>query len=67
MKTKRLLHIGNGSPIVFFRTTFLRGFAQGGYNRLSLKQRFFHVGWSVWFVYLSLAFSRALEDRRIKS
>jgi hypothetical membrane protein len=32
-----------------------------------LKQRFFHVGWSVWFVCLSLAFNRALEDHRIKS
>jgi len=26
-----------------------------------LKQRFFHVGWSVWFIYLSTAFSRPLE------
>jgi hypothetical protein len=32
-----------------------------------LKQRFFHVGWSVWFVYLSRAFSRSLESHRIES
>ena len=30
---------------------------------MGLKQRFFHVGWSIWFVYLSYGFSRlvALE------
>jgi len=32
-----------------------------------LKQRFFHAGWVVWFVYLGIAFSRALENNRIKS
>lgn len=32
-----------------------------------LKQRFFHVGWSVWFVYLSTAFRRALANPPIKA
>jgi hypothetical membrane protein len=32
-----------------------------------LKQRFFHAGWAVWFVYLSVAFRRALENNRMKS
>jgi hypothetical membrane protein len=31
-----------------------------------LKQRFFHVGWSIWFVYLSYAFVK-LADRRRES
>ena len=26
-----------------------------------LKQRFFHIGWSVWFIYLSRAFSRSMK------
>jgi hypothetical membrane protein len=26
-----------------------------------LKQRFFHVGWSVWFIYLSVAFRRSMK------
>jgi hypothetical membrane protein len=30
---------------------------------LRLKQRFFHVGWSVWFVYLSLAISGISRQR----
>ncbi len=30
-----------------------------------LKQRFFHVGWAVWFIYLGIAFSRSIEDRRL--
>jgi hypothetical protein len=25
---------------------------------MGLKQRFFHLGWSLWFVYLSLGFGR---------
>jgi hypothetical membrane protein len=32
-----------------------------------LKQRFFHVGWSVWFVYLGTAFRQALASPLIKS
>jgi hypothetical membrane protein len=32
-----------------------------------LKQRLFHLGWAVWFVYLSIAFRRALENNSIKS
>lgn len=27
-------------------------------NLFGLKQRFFHVGWTVWFVYLSISFSK---------
>ena len=26
-------------------------------NYFGLKQRFFHIGWSLWFIYLSLMFS----------
>jgi hypothetical protein len=47
MRTKHLLSVGCGIPVVFFGPTFLCGFVQGGYNHLSLKQRFFHVGWPV--------------------
>ncbi len=25
-------------------------------NYFGLKQRFFHIGWSLWFIYLSLKF-----------
>jgi hypothetical membrane protein len=32
-----------------------------------LKQRFFHAGWSVWFIYLSRAFGRSDGEHRIKS
>ncbi|MCX6559107.1 MAG: DUF998 domain-containing protein [Candidatus Aminicenantes bacterium] len=32
-----------------------------------LKQRFFHAGWAIWFVYLSRAFRRALENQRIEA
>lgn len=28
---------------------------------MGLKQRFFHVGWSIWFVYLSYGFSTLVE------
>lgn len=31
---------------------------------IGLKQRFFHVGWSVWFVYLSYAFIRLANRPR---
>lgn len=29
-----------------------------------LKQRFFHVGWSIWFFYLSYAFIKLLDKRK---
>ena len=29
-------------------------------NYIGLKQRFFHIGWSVWFIYLSYRFLRLL-------
>ena len=29
-----------------------------------LKQRFFHVGWSIWFIYLSYAFINLLDRRK---
>jgi hypothetical membrane protein len=32
---------------------------------IGLKQRFFHVGWSVWFIYLSYSFTRPLEYRKV--
>ena len=31
---------------------------------VGLKQRFFHVGWSVWFGYLSVGFVRLVRNRR---
>ena len=34
---------------------------------IGIKQRFFHIGWSVWFFYLSYSFSRLLEKENIKS
>jgi hypothetical protein len=32
-------------------------------NAAGLKQRFFHLGWSIWFIYLSLAFVGSLKQR----
>ena len=32
-------------------------------EHFGLKQRFFHIGWSVWFLYLSYSFTKALEHR----
>jgi hypothetical membrane protein len=34
-------------------------------STLGLKQRFFHVGWSLWFIGLSRAFLRSAKDRGI--
>ena len=31
-------------------------------NYPGLKQRFFHIGWSLWFLYLNYSFIRALEN-----
>ena len=33
---------------------------------LGLKQRFFHIGWSVWFFYLSYSFTILLEKENVK-
>jgi len=33
-------------------------------NYIGLKQRFFHSGWSVWFIYLSYSFLRLFEKDR---
>ena len=30
---------------------------------LGLKQRFFHLGWSVWFMYLSVSFAQAMKSK----
>jgi len=30
-------------------------------NYLGLKQRFFHIGWSIWFIYLSYSFSELIK------
>jgi hypothetical membrane protein len=32
-----------------------------------LKQRFFHAGWSVWFIYLSRAFGRSIDEQRTQT
>ena len=32
-----------------------------------LKQRFFHLGWSGWFIYLSVAFSRLNQLHKLKT
>jgi hypothetical membrane protein len=34
-------------------------------NFLGLKQRLFHIGWSVWFIYLSYAFRNLLENNKV--
>lgn len=31
-------------------------------NYIGLKQRFFHLGWTVWFIYLSFSFRRNLKQ-----
>ncbi len=36
-------------------------------NYPGLKQRFFHVGWSIWFCYLSFSFIRLLENVKVKN
>lgn len=33
---------------------------------LGLKQRFFHLGWSVWFAYLSYGFVRMVKGRKLE-
>jgi len=33
-------------------------------NYIGLKQRFFHIGWSVWFIYLSISFLKLLEKHK---
>jgi hypothetical protein len=33
---------------------------------IGIKQRFFHIGWSVWFVHLSYSFTRLLEKENVK-
>jgi len=33
---------------------------------IGIKQRFFHVGWSVWFFYLSYSFTRLPEKESVK-
>jgi hypothetical protein len=40
-----------------FMPEILRGYP-------GLKQRIFHIGWSIWFVYLSYAFASHLRQRR---
>lgn len=34
---------------------------------LGLKQRFFHLGWSVWFIYLSYSFIQLIHVNEVKS
>jgi hypothetical membrane protein len=36
-------------------------------NCPGLKQRFFHIGWSIWFFYLSFSFIRLLENEKVKN
>jgi len=35
-------------------------------SSIGIKQRFFHIGWSVWFFYLSYSFTRLLEKESVK-
>lgn len=35
-------------------------------NYPGLKQRFFHIGWSIWFFYLNYSFVRSLENEKVK-
>ncbi|OFX20770.1 MAG: hypothetical protein A2041_03995 [Bacteroidetes bacterium GWA2_31_9b] len=32
-------------------------------NYAGLKQRFFHIGWSIWFIYLSYSFTELLKEK----
>lgn len=33
-------------------------------NYIGLKQRFFHIGWSIWFIYLSYSFVKLAENKK---
>ena len=35
-------------------------------NYPGLKQRFFHIGWSIWFLYLSYSFIKLPENEKLK-
>jgi len=35
-------------------------------NYPGLKQRFFHIGWSLWFFYLSYSFVRLFQNEKVK-
>lgn len=35
-------------------------------NYPGLKQQFFHIGWSLWFFYLSYSFVRLFQNEKVK-
>ena len=72
MKQSYLLALGSVIPVIFWGTLTVCGYVMGNYNHLTrlvselgawpgLKQRFFHLGWSLWFLYLSHGFSGSLD------
>lgn len=36
-------------------------------NLIGLKQRFFHIGWSIWFILLSIHFIKLNESNKVKT
>ncbi len=44
-------------------TGFLVYFPDVLSNSFGLKQRFFHFGWSIWFIYLSFSFLRITKEK----
>jgi len=73
MKTKHMLALGSLIPVIFWGTLTVCGYVMGDYNHLrrlvskldawaGLKQRFFHLGWSLWFIGLSRVFLRRQRD-----
>ena len=63
--SRRLLRVREASLLSFF--TMSLGFLAYAPEILSnypgLKQRLFHLGWSIWFLYLSYAFSRLFKKQ----
>ena len=52
--------------LVIMSLGFLEYFPDFLSNYVGLKQRFFHIGWSVWFFYLNYSFIRLLEIENVK-
>ena len=62
-RTRRLPHVKQMSlvALLVMALGFLAFIPEilGGYP--GLKQRFFHIGWSIWFFYLSYGFTKSLQ------
>lgn len=49
--------------LIVMLTGFLVYFPDVLSNSFGLKQRFFHFGWSIWFIYLSFSFLRITKEK----